>query len=196
MKSLFAKPIAVFNSIIYELGIFADIIWQTFKWLPRRPYYVNNILAQCEEVGVRSLPVVIITTMFTGAVLALQSYSAFKRFNAESLIGAVVALSLCRELSPVLTGLIVAGRAGSAMAAAIGTMRVTEQVDALYTLATNPVKYLIVPRTIAGTIMLPMLTGIGNFVGIQGGRFVSVNLLGVNATVYDLATYTLSLIHI
>jgi phospholipid/cholesterol/gamma-HCH transport system permease protein len=144
-----------------------------------------------EEVGANSLPVTMVTAAFTGMVLALQSYTAFKRFNAESLVGTVVALSVTRELGPVLTGLIVAARAGSAMAAELGTMRVTEQIDALYTLAVDPVEYLVSPRLLAGFIMLPILTALADIVGIIGGYFVSVCVLDANPVIYIRRTFDL-----
>jgi len=188
-KRLLAYPLSLLENFLYELGVLWDLFFQTLTFLPRPPFYPKQFVKQFEIIGVNSLMVVGITTLFTGAVLSLQSYNAFKRFNAESLIGAVVAVAMCRELSPVLTGLIVAGRAGSAMAAEIGTMRVTEQIDALYTLATNPIKYLIIPRFLASIVVLPLLSGIGNFVGIFGGWFVAVKLLGVNDTTYQLSTW-------
>ena len=150
----------------------------------RPPFRVKHIISQMEEVGVNSLPVVLITAVFTGMVLALQTYTGFRRFNAESLVGTVVALSMTRELGPVLTGLMVSGRVGSSMAAELGTMRVTEQIDALITLATNPVKYLIVPRFVASLIILPLLTVIADILGIIGGYFISVIILGSNSTTY------------
>jgi len=142
-----------------------------------------------QEVGVRSFPVVIITAAFTGMVLALQSFTGFKRFGAETMVGTVVALSMTRELGPVLTGLMVSGRVGSAMAAELGTMRVTEQIDALYTLATNPIKYLIVPRFLASTFMLPILVIFADVIGIVGGYLVSVQILGTNPTLYVRRTW-------
>lgn len=148
------------------------------------PFEVRNIFKQMLEIGVRSLPVVLITAVFTGMVLALQTYTGFKRFGAEALVGSVVALSMTREMGPVLTGLIVAGRAGAAMAAELGTMRVTEQIDALETLATNPIKYLIVPRFLSGLIMLPALTIVADIIGILGGYAVTVGLYGTSSTVY------------
>ncbi|MCE5193978.1 MAG: ABC transporter permease [Nitrospiraceae bacterium] len=153
------------------------------------PFEVKNTLKQIIEIGIKSMPVVFITAIFTGMVLALQSYTGFKRFSAESMVGTVVALSMTRELGPVLTGLIVAGRAGASMAAELGTMRVTEQIDALETLATNPVKYLIVPRMVAGIIMLPSLAVISDFIGIIGGYFVTVKVLGANSAVYWKKTW-------
>ena len=162
---------------------------KVFSALIRPPLDVRNLLKQIEEVGIRSIPVVLITGAFTGMVLALQSYTGFKRFNAEAFVGTVVALSMTRELGPVLSGLMVSGRVGSAMAAELGTMQVTEQIDALYTLATNPVKYLIVPRFLAAIIIMPILTLIADVVGIVGGYLVSVNLLGSNPTIYMRRTF-------
>ncbi len=148
------------------------------------PVKFRNIFKQMEFVGVQSLFVVVLTGSFTGMVLALQGYNALKRFGAESLVGPTVALSMARELGPVLTGLMVTGRAGSAMATELGTMRVTEQIDALFTMAVNPVKYLVVPRIIAGVLMFPLLTIVTDFVGVVGGYVIGVHLLGINPGVY------------
>lgn len=155
----------------------------------RPPFDFRSLLHQIEEVGIRSIPVVLITGTFTGMVLALQSYTGFKRFNAEAFVGTVVALSMTRELGPVLSGLMVSGRVGSAMAAELGTMQVTEQIDALYTLATNPIKYLIVPRFLASLIVMPILTVFADAIGILGGYLVAVNLLGSNPTIYIRRTF-------
>lgn len=148
------------------------------------PYYPRLILKQMIEIGFYSLPVVGMTAIFTGMVLALQSYTGFSRFNAESAIPNVVVISLTRELGPVLAGLMVAGRVGAAMAAELGTMRVTEQIDALTTLSTNPFKYLIAPRLIAGLLMLPILVLIADIIGVGGGYLVSVVKLGFNHDTY------------
>ncbi|MFZ2800702.1 MAG: ABC transporter permease, partial [Syntrophorhabdus sp.] len=126
----------------------------------------------------------------TGMVLALQSYYGFRKFGSEGLVGATVALSMTRELGPVLTSLMVTGRAGSAMAAELGTMRVTEQIDALTVMALNPIKYLVTPRIIASFLMLPLLTVIADFVGIIGGYLVGVKLLGINEGAYIDKTIT------
>jgi phospholipid/cholesterol/gamma-HCH transport system permease protein len=163
--------------------------FKTLTWTFRPPLDIRNLLKQMEEVGVKSVPVVLITGAFTGMVLALQSYTGFKRFNAEAFVGTVVALSMTRELGPVLSGLMVSGRVGSAMAAELGTMQVTEQIDALYTLATNPIKYLIVPRFLASVIIMPILTVFADVVGILGGYLVSVKLLGSNPTIYLRRTF-------
>ena len=146
----------------------------------RPPYYPRLILRQMIEIGFYSLPVVGLTAIFTGMVLALQSFTGFSRFSAESAIPNVVVLSICRELGPVMAGLMVAGRIGAAMAAELGTMRVTEQIDALVTLSTNPFKYLIAPRLIAGILMLPILVGTADVIGVLGGYLVSVYKLGFN----------------
>ncbi len=171
-----------------QLGELILLIGKTLKWMTRRPFDLNLIVRQMEEVGYNSLPVVLITSIFTGMVFALNSFEGFHRFGAESLTGTVVGLAITRELAPVLTSLMVAGRAASAMAAEIGTMKVTEQVDALYTLATDPVKYLVVPRVTAGFFMVPILTAVADFFGIIGGYMVSVKLLGANPYIYIHST--------
>jgi phospholipid/cholesterol/gamma-HCH transport system permease protein len=145
---------------------------------------IDAIFKQMEFIGVKSLWVVIVTGGFTGMVLALQTYYGFRRFSSEGLVGTTVALSMTRELGPVLTGLMVTGRAGSAIAAELGTMRVTEQIDALTVMALNPVKYLVVPRVLASLLMLPILTVIADLMGIVGGYFVGVKLLGINEGVF------------
>lgn len=148
------------------------------------PVFPRLIGRQFVDIGYYSLPVVGMTALFTGMVLALQSYTGFARFNAESAIASVVALSVTRELAPVLAGLMVAGRVGAAMAAEIGTMRVTEQIDALATLSVNPFKYLIAPRILAGTLMLPLLVLTGDIIGVFGGYLVSIYRLGFSAGSY------------
>ena len=150
----------------------------------RPPIYPRLIGRQMIEIGYYSLPVVGLTAIFTGMVLALQSYTGFARFSAESAIPNVVIVSITRELGPVLAGLMVAGRVGAAMAAEIGTMRVTEQIDALDTLATNPFKYLIAPRLIAGLTMMPILVLIADIIGVFGGYLVSIYKLGFNPYIY------------
>lgn len=153
------------------------------------PFYPRLLFRQIVEIGYYSLPVVGLTAIFTGMVLALQSYTGFARFNAEGVIANVVVLSITRELAPVLTGLMVAGRIGAAIAAEIGTMTVTEQVDALTTLSTNPFKYLVAPRLIAGILMLPLLVLVADIIGVMGGYLVSVHKLGFNPTVYLQRTW-------
>jgi len=153
------------------------------------PVFPRLIAQQMVDIGFYSLPVVGMTAIFTGMVLALQSYTGFARFNAESAIATVVVLSVTRELGPVLAGLMVAGRIGAAIAAEIGTMRVTEQIDALATLSTNPFKYLVAPRVIAATTMLPVLVLIADIIGVLGGYVIGVYQLGFNAASYVRLTW-------
>lgn len=150
------------------------------------PIYFRNYLKQMVDIGFYSLPVVGLTAIFTGMVLALQSYTGFSRSlsEAEGIIANIVIVSLLRELGPVLAGLMVAGRIGASIAAEIGTMRVTEQIDALSTLSTNPIKYLVTPRLYAGIIMMPILVLVGDCIGVLGGYLVCVFKLG-----FDLETY-------
>lgn len=153
------------------------------------PYYPRAILRQMVDIGYYSLPVVGLTAIFTGMVLALQSYTGFSRFEAESAVATVVVLSVTRELGPVLAGLMVAGRVGASMAAELGTMRVTEQIDALTTLSTSPFKYLVWPRVIAGLLMLPLLVLVADIIGVLGGFLVGVYKLGFGAQEYLNSTF-------
>ena len=148
------------------------------------PYYPRLVLRQIVYVGYYSLPVVGLTALFTGMVLALQSYTGFSRFNAESAIATVVVLSVTRELGPVIAGLMVAGRVGAAMAAEIGTMRVTEQIDALTTLSTDPLRYLVLPRLLAGLVTLPLLVLVADIIGVFGGFLVATYKLNFNPVTY------------
>jgi phospholipid/cholesterol/gamma-HCH transport system permease protein len=150
----------------------------------RPPFFIKGLLIQLLNIGFYSLPVVGLTALFTGMVLALQSYTGFSRFAAESAVASVVALSVTRELGPVIAGLMVAGRVGAAIAAEIGTMRVTDQIDALTTLSTNPYKYLVVPRVLAGIITMPLLVLVADVIGIFGGYLVAAYKLGFNPAGY------------
>ena len=150
----------------------------------RGPFYPRQLLRQALEIGFFSLPVVGLTAIFTGMVLALQSYTGFSRFEAASAIPTIVVLSMTRELGPVLAGLMVAGRVGAAIAAEIGTMRVTEQIDALTTLSTDPLRYLVFPRVLAGVLTLPLLVLVADVIGVLGGYLVSVYKLGFGPVEY------------
>jgi len=172
-----------------QTGLWFRMLGRTFTWMFRRPFEGREWLRQMVRVGTDSIPVVVLTSMFTGMVLALQTYIGFRRVHAENFVGSVVALAMLRELSPVLVGLMVTGRVGSSMAAEIGTMRVTEQLDALKALATEPVQYLFVPRVIAGIAMLPLLTILGDALGIYGGYLVSVKLMDANPVIYQANSY-------
>jgi len=153
------------------------------------PFYMRLFLRQLMNVGYYSLPVVGMTALFTGMVLALQIYVGSSRFNAESAVPTIVVIGLTRELAPVLSGLMVAGRVGAAIAAEIGTMRVTEQIDALVTLSTNPFRYLVTPRILAGLITLPLLVLVGDIIGVAGGYLVATESLGFNAGSYIKNTF-------
>ena len=169
---------------IKEMGRMLLLLVDTIRWSFYPPFRVDLLFQQMERVGVRSVLVVVLTGAFTGMVLALQSFHATRSFGAETMVGVAVALSMTRELGPVLTSFMVTGRAGSAMAAEIGTMRVTEQIDALSAMAVNPIKYLIVPRVLASIVVVPMLTVIADFIGIIGGYFTGVIILRINAGAY------------
>jgi phospholipid/cholesterol/gamma-HCH transport system permease protein len=179
----------VFLRLFEQTGLWFTMLWRTFSLAVRPPFEFNEWFRQMVRVGVDSIPVVFLTAMFTGMVLGLQTYEGFRRVHAENFVGSVVALAMLRELSPVLCGLMVTGRVGSSMAAEIGTMRVTEQLDALEALATDPVQYLFVPRVIAGTVMLPLLVLLGDRLGIYGGYLVAVKLMHANPVVYESSTY-------
>ena len=181
MVKAFFAPL---EKIVREFGRVSIMLVESILLAFRPPFKLNYIFKQMEFIGVHSVFVVILTGIFTGMVLALQSYYGFRKFGSEGLVGATVALSMTRELGPVLTSLMVTGRAGSAMAAELGTMRVTEQIDALTVMALNPIKYLVTPRVIAAFFMLPLLTVIADFVGIVGGYLVGVKLLGINEGAY------------
>ena len=170
-----------FFAIVGRISVFAFL---GVSHIFRPPFFPRLIVRQMIEIGYYSLPVVGLTAIFTGMVLALQTYTGFSRFSAEEAIPNVVVLSITRELGPVLAALMVAGRVGAAMAAELGTMRVTEQIDALTTLSTNPFKYLVAPRLLGGLTMLPILVLVADIIGVFGGYLVSVHLLDFNATSY------------
>jgi phospholipid/cholesterol/gamma-HCH transport system permease protein len=171
------------------IGALAYFVFLAVSSLLRPPIYFNLIYRQLIAIGFYSLPVVSMTALFSGAVLALQSYTGFSRFSAESSIATVVVLSITRELGPVLAGLMVAGRVGASIAAEIATMRVTEQVDALITLSTDPIKYLVFPRLLAAVIAMPILVLIGDIIGVMGGYLVSVYKLDFNSANYLNSTF-------
>ena len=182
--SFVAQIGAVFLLFLESTGRITLFAANAVSHVVRPPLYPRLILRQMIDIGYYSLPVVALTTLFSGMVLALQSYTGFARFSAEGAVANVVVLSMTRELGPVLAGLMVAGRIGAAMAAEIGTMRVTEQIDALRTLSTNPFKYLVAPRILAGITMLPVLVLIGDVIGVFGGYLVGVYKLDFNAATY------------
>lgn len=175
------RPVLGALAAIGRVALFA---LQVVSHLFRPPFYPREFLQALLQIGWFSLPVVGLTAVFTGGALALQIYSGGARFNAESVVPSIVAIGMVRELGPVLGGLMVAARVASSIAAEIGTMKVTEQIDALVTLSTNPIKYLAVPRVLAATLAVPVLVGVGDAIGIAGGWLVGVNRLGFNSATY------------
>jgi phospholipid/cholesterol/gamma-HCH transport system permease protein len=178
---------SVVVSFLEQLGEVGLLAARTFGNMFRRPWEKKSFLNQLEEIGARSLVVVALTSAFGGLVFSLQTYIGFHRYvgqGSEGYGGAIISLGLSKELIPILVGLMVAGRVGSAMAAEIGTMRITEQIDALFTLGADPNKYLVVPRTVATFLMVPCLTLYGDIIGIACAYFYAVVLMGVNGVVY------------
>lgn len=169
---------------IEEMGAMLLFLLRSFGWLFRPPFRLFQIIKQMHVVGYKSTFVVILTALFTGMVLALQGYYSLRKFGSEGLLGSAVALSMIRELGPVLASLMVTARAGSAMTAEIGIMRITEQIDALETMAINSLQYLITPKIVASLISVPLLVALFDVVGIGGGYLVGVKLLGVSGGSY------------
>jgi len=180
---------ATAERLAYAVGLYPMLIGKVLSRLNKPPWFFALIIRQCEMVGVQSLPVVLLTAVFTGMVMALQSWVAFHRFGAESMIATVVSLSILRELGPVLVGLMVAGRVGASFAAELGTMRVSEQIDALWTLSTDPVRYLVMPRLIAVILMMPLLVVLADAIGMLGGYVISVYVLDQNPHTYIHNSY-------
>jgi phospholipid/cholesterol/gamma-HCH transport system permease protein len=178
-----------FIEIFDYIGGITSLLGQTLFWLPVPPIRRKHIVDQMYKIGVSSLPIVFMTSLFTGMVLALQSAYQMQKISADIYIASLVALSMTRELGPVLTALVVAGRVGASITAELGTMKVTEQVDALESLATNPIRYLVVPRFIAIVITLPILTACADFIGIMGGYIIGVYKLGIGSQLYLKMTY-------
>ncbi len=174
----------VFLDLLAEAGRIGLFMFESLRHSVAPPIYLRLLGRQMLALGYFSLPVVGLTALFTGMVLALQIYIGSARFNAESTVAQIVVIGITRELGPVLAGLMVAGRVASAMAAEIGTMRVTEQIDALTTLSTNPFKYLVVPRLLAATLTLPLLVAVADLIGVMGGFLISTRKLGFNPSTY------------
>jgi phospholipid/cholesterol/gamma-HCH transport system permease protein len=184
IAAVLARWGAMALSVLREMGRMTLFLGQTILWLLRPPFRWVQLLKQMHFIGVKSLFVIVLTGAFTGMVLGLQGYYTLRKFGAEGLLGSAVALSMIRELGPVLSALMVTGRAGSAMTAEIGLMRITEQIDALETMAVSPMQYLVAPKVLAGILVMPLLVAIFDIVGIYGGHLVGVNLLGVSSGAY------------
>ncbi len=176
--------IKIFSKFFLNIGKFNIFIFKSLKSIFSKKWYFKSIGVEFMEIGFYSLPVVAATAIFTGGVMALQTYAGCNRFGAESTVPAIVVLAITRELAPILVGLMVAGRVSTSIAAQIGTMRVTEQIDALYTLSTSPYKYLIFPKIFVATIFMPFLVLIADIIGIFGGTMASVWSLGFDLSLY------------
>jgi phospholipid/cholesterol/gamma-HCH transport system permease protein len=175
---------AWFLSILSRMGRMFLFLTNAVYFIFIPPFKFDLLLRQMRFLGSKSMVVILLTGSFTGMVLALQLFYTLRKFGSEALLGPAIALSLIRELGPVLSALMVTGRAGSALTAEIGMMRISEQIDALTAMALNPIRYLIVPNIVAGIIVFPLLTAIFDLIGIYGGYFVGVNLLGVSSGTY------------
>ncbi len=181
------KPLFYFNLFLQQVGEVGLLFFKTFKNLFKKPWEKRIFIQQLEEIGVRSLPVVSLTAAFGGLVFGLQTYIGFHRYigpGSETYGGPIISLGLSKELIPILVGLMVSGRVGSAIAAEIGTMKITEQIDALHSLGADPTRYLVVPRTLASLIMLPCLTIYGDIIGMAAGFFYNTYIMGVNRVLY------------
>lgn len=186
-------PLSTLGSAILRsfrfLGDWCAFIGSAFVWSFRPPLRLDQLFAQMEFIGVKSIGIISLTALFTGAVFALQAGKVYSMFNMEGMVGATVALSLTREISPVFAALMVIARACSSMAAELGTMRVTEQIDALETMAVNPIQYLVAPRMWATAIMLPLLTMLYNYIGVVGSYIVGIHILGISDGVFMQRLY-------
>ena len=185
----FVSPETFLKDRIGAVQDYAVLAWNALRDLFTPPVYWSDIFTQMDLIGVGSLPIVVLTGFFTGCVLALQSATALQEFGSTSLTGSLVALSMVKELGPVLTGLMVSGRNASGMASELGSMKVTEQIDAMRALGTDPVRKLVAPRLLATIFMLFFLTCISDAVGIAGGALVSITILGLNLSSYLHTSY-------
>ena len=174
----------VLLSPFVEISALFKLLWEALFWGIRPPYRGRLFVEAMEFIGIGSIFLVSLTAVFVGGVLALQLVDGFRDFGAENQTGAVIGLALAREVGPVFAALMVTSRAGSAMTTELGSMRVTNQIDALVTMAVNPVQYLVVPRLVAGFVMVPVLTMLFNVVGVAGAFFVAVTLLGLDPGVF------------
>ena len=171
-------------AVLAAIGRVAIYAAVTISHVFRPPFYIKEFLQSLVSIGYFSLPVVGLTALFTGGALALQIYAGGSRFSAEAVVPQIVAIGMVRELGPVLVGLMIAARVTSSIAAEVATMKVTEQIDALTTLSTHPMKYLTVPRVLAGLIVVPLLVGLGDIIGVMGGFLVGTEQLGFNRATY------------
>lgn len=183
-RPLWRRLLAPGVEFVEEIGTLGDMAFRAVVWAFRPPYRVNLAVTQMEFIGVESLFLVGLVGLFTGMVFAVQTVYGFRRFGAENMVGGVVALTLSREMAPVLTAIMVAARAGSGIAAELGNMRATEQIDALETMAVNPVQYLVVPRILAGLVMVPVLSLLFFLIGIGGAWVIGVQMLSLDPGIF------------
>ena len=184
MAELLSRLNSAAKRKIHRLQDYFTLAWNSLRFIFARPFYASDVVQQMDAIGVQSLAIVLLTGFFTGMVLALQASVQLRQFGATMYIGSLVSASMIRELGPVLAGLMVAGRVGSGIAAQLGSMRVTEQIDALNTLGTDPIKKLVTPRVLAALIMLPILTVINDLVGIIGGNVIAKVYVGLPTSLY------------
>jgi phospholipid/cholesterol/gamma-HCH transport system permease protein len=184
MSELILRLNARTKSTLLSIQEYFALAWNSIRFIFARPFYGQDVIQQMDEIGVKSLGIVLLTGLFTGMVLALQSSIQLQTFGATMYIGRLIAGSMIRELGPVLAGLMVAGRVGSGIAAQLGSMKVTEQIDALNTLGTDPIKKLVTPRVLAALVMVPVLTIINDLVGIIGGNLIASLMLGLPSSLY------------
>jgi phospholipid/cholesterol/gamma-HCH transport system permease protein len=184
MTAVLKYPFVYVSNIMEDVGIFTLFLIDSIRWGFRKPFRYGELIQHMEFIGNKSVLIICLTGLFTGMVFSFQVWQGFKIVNAGNLVGPTVALGITRELGPVLTGLIVAARAGGAMAARLGTMRVTEQIDALEVMAINPKQFLIAPRILAAVISLPLLTALFIYVALLGSHFLVVNMLGMDEAIF------------
>jgi phospholipid/cholesterol/gamma-HCH transport system permease protein len=184
LRDLSLRVLTPAISALEEIGRVVSLTGNTLRWLLRRPFRIGQLLIAMEFIGVQSIFLIALTGTFSGMVFALQSVNSLREFGAEGVVGSVVAISLTREISPVFTALMITARAGSAIAAELGNMRVTEQIDALTTMAVSPVQYLLSPRLVAGVVMFPLLCIVYSSVGMAGAWFVAIHVLGIDPGVF------------
>lgn len=184
LSELILRLNAQAKSTVLSIQEYFTLAWNSLRFIFARPFYTQDVIQQMDEIGVKSLGIVVLTGLFTGMVLALQSSVQLEQFGATMYIGRLVTGSMIRELGPVLAGLMVAGRVGSGIAAQLGSMKVTEQIDALNTLGTDPIKKLVTPRVLAALIMVPVLTIINDLIGIIGGNIIAHFIVGLPSSLY------------
>lgn len=197
LESVVERMSSKLSNFVYELGSVTNFGWTSIKLLPTKPFRYLEVVRHCEFVGNQSVLIIALTGLFTGLALSFQVYLGFKLVNAVNLVGPTVALGISRELGPVLTGLIVSARAGGAMAARLGTMRVNEQIDALDVMGVNTKQYLIAPRIVAAVICMPLLTAIFDFVAMAGAWFLCVKMVELDQAIFwDKIRSTIEVRHI